>query len=149
MTKVRQIVTDNTADHVVIQLAPNSNLDMLTKTFTVPDDSGAVLGHAAQIESVVTFIDARTVLRVLGSKSAGPLIARIEVSQMLLVDGLSNLTPDLQEKTLSALRAINPMADIEEDTASSLALSSLRKGGSTQPEAPPMRHLFEWRGSVR
>ena len=45
MTKVRQIVTDNTANHVVIQLAPNSNLDVLTKTFTVPDDSGAVLGR--------------------------------------------------------------------------------------------------------
>lgn len=130
MTKVQRIAEENSADHIVIQAAPHSDLTTLAKTFTVADDSGAVLSRLARIESLVTVIDAASALDTLGSAPGRALIERIELANVIVVDGAEDLSADAFERIANAVEALNPYARLARSDEDGFALSSLR---SDQP----------------
>ena len=126
MSKIRRIVDQQTADHVLIQIPPKSDLDALAKTFTVPDEEGLILADVARIESVVTVVDGRTLQSTLAAATARLLIERIEVADMILLEGTGDLASDTQHQIMSAINALNPQARIVRSTDGSVSLSSLR-----------------------
>ena len=87
MTKVHRIVEDQSADHIIIQATPQSDLRMLAKTFTVPDDQGVVLADIAQIGSLVTVVELTGFLDILNGSGGRALIERIELCNVVLAEG--------------------------------------------------------------
>ena len=115
MTKIKRIAAEQSADHIVVHLAPKSDLDTVGKTFTVADSHGFRLGDIARLESVITVIDASNALSTLASNSSGALIERIESASMLAFESSGAITPDQFTQLVSTLRAINPGARIVGD----------------------------------
>jgi len=126
MAKVQRIAEESTADHIVIQAAPHSDLSTLAKTFTVADESGAILSNLARIESLVTVIDATTVLDALGSATGRALIERIEIANVVVIDGAADVATDVFDRILIAVEALNPHARIVRSDEDGFALTSLR-----------------------
>jgi G3E family GTPase len=126
MAKIRQIATEETADHIVIQAEPKSDLPTLAKTFTVPDDSGAVLSEVATLETMVTVIDARSLLGKLKTTSARDLIEQIEFANVIVLEGAAVLTSKVYASVVAALEALNGAARIVRSDDAQFALASLR-----------------------
>ena len=126
MSKIEQIAAEQSADHIVIQAAPSSDLVTLAKTFTVANAAGAVLSEVACIESLVAVVDARRLLTTLQTASARPLVARIELANVIAIEGAAELTPATADRVLAALEALNPRARIVRSDEEHIALSSLR-----------------------
>jgi G3E family GTPase len=112
MIKIKRIAAEQSADHIVVHLAPRSDLDTLGKTFTVADSDGFRLSDIARLESVITVIDASSVLSTLESNSSGALIERIESASMLAFENTGAMTPQHFAQLVSTLKGINPDARI-------------------------------------
>ncbi len=70
MAKVQKIADDQSAEHILIHTMPHTDLRVLAKTFTVADDTGAVLSDVARIGSLVTVVDTATFLEALEGQGA-------------------------------------------------------------------------------
>ncbi len=130
LKKVRRLAEQNLADHVVIQVPPQSDLDSLSKTFTVADDNGDILVDIAQIEQVVTMVDGPTLLETLGSDSAAVLMERVGIAHMVWVDGATELDETQTTSVVRAIEAINPGATLHLGDRDGLPVSKLMKLGS-------------------
>ena len=126
MTKIRRIAEEQTADHVVIQTGPGSDLSTLAKTFTVADGSGSMLSEVAQFQSLVTVIDARSFSSTLQSNSARQLVERIELANVIVLEGTADLTSDDKERVRCAVEALNSDVEITESDDDDFSLSSLQ-----------------------
>jgi len=125
MSKIQRISAEQSADHIVIQAPPETDLTTLAKTFTVADDEGVVLSDAARIDGLVTVIDARTLLATVQSTKGRALIERVEFANVIALVGAEVLTPKVYARVLSALEALNRDARVVRGDAERLALSSL------------------------
>ena len=126
MSKLRRIAEEGTADHVVIQTGPGSDLSTLAKTFTVADGSGAVLSDVARFQSLVTVIDARSFVKTVQSTSARQLIERIELANAIVLEGTSGLTSDAKERVLAAIEALNSDAKVTDSDEDAISIASLQ-----------------------
>jgi len=126
MSKIEQIVDEQSADHIVIQAAPSSDLVTIAKTFTVANAAGSMLSEVARIESMVAVVDARRLLATLQTTSARSLIARIELANVIVIVGVGELTPASAERVQAVLEALNPAARIARGDNEHFAISSLR-----------------------
>ena len=73
-SKIRRIAAENSADQVVIQMGPSSDLVTLAKSFTVADHNGVSLLDVAQLQSMVVVVDAQTAMEQLQSGDAWGLL---------------------------------------------------------------------------
>ena len=112
LTKVRRLAEEGRADHVVIQVPPQSDLESLAKTFTVPDDTGAVLEDVAQIQQVVTMVDGPSFLDTLRSDAAATLMERVGTAHTVWVDAATTLDADVETSVVRAIEAMNPDATL-------------------------------------
>jgi G3E family GTPase len=115
MIKIKRIAAEQSADHIVIHLAPKSDLDTLNKTFNVADADGFRLRDIARLESIITIVDASSVLLQLKSNASRALFERIEYASVLAFENTAGMKPDTYIQTLKELKAINPGARIYED----------------------------------
>ena len=125
MTKVHRIAEDQSADHILIQATPQADLRTLAKTFTVPDGQGVVLADFAQIGSLVTVVDLASFLDVLGGSGARALVERIELCNVVLAQGSSDVSSERTEQALAAIKALNSDAVVVMDNDTDLAVSAL------------------------
>jgi len=124
-SKIQRISAEQTADHVVIQASPGSDLTTLAKTFTVADGEGASLADVARIEGLVVVVNARSLLATLKGIKARALIERIEFANVIAIVEAKVLTPKVYDRVLCALKALNHEARIVRGDDDGLALSSL------------------------
>jgi G3E family GTPase len=125
MTKVQKIAEEQTADHIVIQTSPQSDLRTLAKTFTVADHDGAVLSDVARIEGFVSVIDMARFMAKLQTEAGRKHIESIELANVIVVDGASRVAVEEYAQVLSIIGAINPSARVERADEASFNLSSL------------------------
>lgn len=126
MTKVQKIAEGQTADHIVIQASPQSDLRTLAKTFTVADHDGAILSDVARIEGFVAVIDAGRFMDKLETEAGRNQIESIEMANVVVVDGASTVTSVKYDHVVSIIAAINPTARVERADSGQFNLSSLR-----------------------
>lgn len=126
MTKIRRIAANQSADHIVIWTEPNSDLTTLAKTFTVADGTGSVLSDVAQLEHLVMIVHAQNLLTSLPTSGVRALIQRIEIANVIVVDGLGELEMDGLEQVLAILGALNPEAHIVRGDRPDLGVTSLK-----------------------
>jgi G3E family GTPase len=126
MTKIQRIAAEKTADHIVIQATPHSDLVTLAKTFTVANEAGAVLSDVARLESIVMVVDARNLLSTLETPSARAMVERIELANVIVVEGLANGHKDTNAHVLAILNALNSEARITPGDTEDIGLSSLK-----------------------
>ena len=125
MTKVQKIAEDKTADHIVIQALPQSDLRTLAKTFTVADRSGAVLSEVARIEGFVSVIDVGKFLEKLQTSAGRAQIESIELANVIVVTGGSGVPSAVFDQALGVIAAVNPTARVERADEKSFSLASL------------------------
>jgi len=126
MAKVRRIADEQSAEHILIHTAPHADLRTLAKTFTVADDSGRVLSDVARIDSLVTVVDAKGFLDSLGRAGARSLMERLELANVVLLQGGSGIAPQDLEQVLGCIRAINASARVVQAEEEGFVLSALR-----------------------
>ena len=87
LTKVRKIVREGQAAHVLIQAPAHADLVTLAKTFTVADDQGKTLSSVASLQSVAVSIDTATFDSELRGKGGRGLVERIELADTIVLRG--------------------------------------------------------------
>jgi G3E family GTPase len=130
MSKIRRVATEASADHLLVHAAAHSDLKTLAKTFTVADANGALLSDNAQLQSLVAVVDAPELLKTLPTEAARPMVERIELADVIIVQGGQELPAEEGRRLDDLIRALNPTARTIREDGTKLELSSLR---SDQP----------------
>jgi len=126
MAKVQRIAEEQSAEHILIHASPHADLQTLAKTFTVADDNGAVLSDLARIGSLVTVVNAARFFETVGGANARAMIERIELSNVVLLEGTAGIDNDEVERVRGAVTALNAGASIVLADGIELDLTSLR-----------------------
>ena len=153
LKKVRRLAEQNLADHVVIQVPPQSDLDSLSKTFTVADGNGDILVDIAQIEQVVTMVDGPSLLETLRSDSAAVLMERVGIANKVWVDGANKLDDAEAVSVVRTIQSMNPGAFLHKGDEGSIPISKLMNNGSDvetgdRPEAGSVASSSDQRDSL-
>ena len=125
MAKVQRIASEQSADHILIHATPHADLRTVAKTFTVKDDNGDVLSDLAHIESLVMVIDARGFCDRLEGSVASALIERLEIANVVLIEGVAGLSESERHRVQLSIRAINAGARLVWSDDDELRLASL------------------------
>lgn len=147
MTKVRRIADEGSADHIVLQVPPASDLHALSNTFRVADESGAILAEVAHVESLVTVIDARRLLSDLETGAAPVFVERIDAARHILLEGMLSLSPEIQEEIKSMIAMLNPAAIIQSIDGEKFGLSTLRAGFEAKQSPQEIAAMCSWPGA--
>ena len=147
MAKIRKIAEDGTADHMVLQVPPESDLHALSNTFTVADESGSILAEVAHVESLVTVIDARSFMADLETGAAPVFVERIDASRHILLEGMPSLTAEIQEEIESMITMLNPAVVIQSVDGDQFGLSTLRMGFEAQQSPQEVAAMCTWPGA--
>lgn len=126
MAKIQKIADEKSADHILIHTSPHTDLRTVAKTFTVADDAGVLLSDVAHIHSLVTVVDASSFFRAIDSVGSRELFERVELANIILLEGTSNSSADEIENITAAIRALNAGARIVHSDDKGFVLSSLQ-----------------------
>lgn len=137
LSKVREIFEAQHADRVMLQVPPQSDLEALAKTFSVPDEQGDVLGDIAVIDQAVTMIDGTKMLQTLKTDSVKLLIQMVRSSNSVWIDGAESLAPSQLTEVLGALKVMNPEADVVHGHTGAIKLSEFGPQATVVPETAP------------
>jgi G3E family GTPase len=125
-TKILRIAAEQSADQVVIQTSPETDLTILAKTFTVADPAGRSLVHDARIDSLVMVIDVPGAVEQLRSNNARELFRRIELANVLWLVGASDVSPEGMADFAAVCEAINPRARVVRVDEQAITLDAVR-----------------------
>ena len=123
---IKQLATEESCKHIIIQALQNTDFTILAKTFTVANHEGFILSDIAQLTNMTIVIDTRLILDLLYSKNARYFIEQIEFANMLLLNKYLEVSKEDLEHIINVLRALNPNADIKTNKVEDLSLSSLQ-----------------------
>ena len=150
MAKIQRLADEQNTDHIVIQAAAHDDLHTLAKTFTVANDSGAVLSNVARIEHLVTVIDATQFFATFETDRVRAMLERIELANTILLEGTAGQASERIERVLVAIRALNAGAQIvladendvglaafESNAPFDLDMAPVRAAGSADPTLHP------------
>ena len=146
LTKIRRIAESDSADQVLIQTGPAADLSTVAKTFSVADQSGAVLSDVAQLQSVAMAIDARDFMLNLKGKLARPLVVHIELANVIVLEQTVDLASDDVEEIRNCILALNPDVQIVLADRTELSIASLQSTDPFDLNAPKhraMRNVLE------
>ena len=148
MAKVQKIADEQSAEHILIHTTPHTDLRVLAKTFTVADQTGAVLSDVARIGSLVTVVDTATFIETLEGPGARSLIERLELANVVLLEGASDASAQQLDQIGRSIGAINTGARVVRDDEGGPLLTSLyadqpfdldlaeqRAAGASEPNA--------------
>ncbi|MEE2837113.1 MAG: GTP-binding protein [Myxococcota bacterium] len=140
LSKVRQIFEAGHTDRLMLQVPPQSDLEALAKTFSVPDERGDVLGDIAVIDQAVTMIDGRKILQTLKTRSATLLTQMVRSSNSVWIDGADTLEPNQLTEVLGALKVMNPEADLVSGHAGAIKISEFAPQAAALDATAPQAH---------
>ena len=129
LLEIRRLARDGRFDYLLIESTGISEPLPVAETFTFADEKGASLSDVAQLDTMVTVVDALNFLNDCESgdllahrgQSIGPkdtrtvvdlLVEQVEFCDVIVVNKLDLVSAADAEQLVSILKALNPRADI-------------------------------------
>ena len=129
LLEVTRLAQEGRFDYLLIESTGISEPLPVAETFTFPLDDGISLGDVAQLDTMVTLVDARNILReletldTLAERSMGMtpddertiadlLVDQIEFANVLVLNKTDLVEPDEVHRIEALLRRMNPHAEI-------------------------------------
>ena len=151
LVEVGKMARENRFDHLVIESTGVSEPMPVAETFTFEDENGESLGDVAQIDTMVTVVDAPNFLRDYSSteslkhrdQAVGEederiivdlLNDQVEFADVILVNKTDLVSSDEVKKVHGMIRALNPQAKIHDTVDSQVPLDSVVGTGLYNPE---------------
>jgi G3E family GTPase len=142
LTEVRRLTAEGRFDHLVIEGTGIAEPLPIAATFSFRDDEGRSLSDVAEIDAMVTVVDAANLLRDYAShdflrdrgETAGEgdertivdlLVEQIEFANIIVVNKISEVPPETRAAVRGIVRALNADARIFETDFARLPLSAL------------------------
>lgn len=149
LKEVGRLASEGRFDHLVIESTGVSEPMPVAETFTFTDDSGRSLSDVAQIDTMVTVVDARNFLHDyysshdLQDRSQGVseedertvvdlLTDQIEFANVILINKTDAVTSDELADVRGIVHALNPKARVHETLNSSVPLAEVMGTGLYQ-----------------
>ncbi|MBK1834863.1 zinc metallochaperone GTPase ZigA [Roseibacillus ishigakijimensis] len=151
LLEVGKLARENRFDHLVIESTGVSEPMPVAETFTFADENGQSLGDLAQIDTMVTVVDAPNFLRDYASSDSledrdqavgegdertivDLLSDQIEFADVILVNKSDLVSEAEVHKVHGMIRALNPQAVIHDTVQSQVPLNSVLGTGLYNPD---------------
>ncbi|MDF1813214.1 MAG: zinc metallochaperone GTPase ZigA [Verrucomicrobiales bacterium] len=146
LIEVGRLAREGRFDHLLIESTGVSEPMPVAETFTFRDEDGNSLGDIAEIDTMVTVVDALNFIRdyesvenlrdrgeALGEEDERTivdlLVDQVEFANVILINKIDLVTEDVRTKIHTMLRALNPGARILETTRSEVPLDEVMGTG--------------------
>lgn len=146
LKEVRALAEDKKFDYLLIESTGISEPLPVAATFDFRDENGASLSDVAQLDTMVTVVDAANLIRNYSStdfikdrgESLGEddkrtlvdlLVEQIEFSNVIILNKTDLVTPDELSTVRSIIRSLNARAEVIETTQSKVNLKSILHTG--------------------
>jgi G3E family GTPase len=146
LQEVRRLAAENRFDYLLIESTGISEPLPVAATFDFRSDAGASLRDVARLDTMVTVVDAASLLKDYTSKeflkdrgeSIGDtdqrtlvdlLVSQIEFADVIVLNKMDRATYEEVAAAKRILRALNPCADIIEATMGSVSLEHVLNTG--------------------
>lgn len=151
LQEVGKLAREGRFDHLVIESTGVSEPMPVAETFTFEDENGASLGDIAEIDTMVTVVDAPNFLRdystterladrgqAVGEEDERTIVDllsdQIDFSDVVLVNKVDLISPKERHKVHGMIRALNPQAVIHDSVNSDVPLDAVLGTGRYDPE---------------
>lgn len=151
LLEVRRLADEGRFDALLIESTGISEPLPVAETFTFEDEDGTTLGEVAQLDTMVTVVDASTFLdecdglddlaqRGIGLSDEDErtivdlLVDQVEFADTIVLNKADLATPEVLDRTEALIRALNPRARILRATRSEVPLSEVLQTGRFDPE---------------
>lgn len=142
LIEVGKMARENRFDHLVIESTGVSEPMPVAETFTFEDENGQSLGDIAQIDTMVTVVDAPNFLRdyssteslndrdqAIGKEDERTIVDllndQIEFADVILVNKTDLVSDEEVKKVHGMIRALNPQVIIHDTVNSNIQLSAV------------------------
>jgi G3E family GTPase len=146
LQEVSKLAREGRFDHLVIESTGVSEPMPVAETFTFTDEAGQSLSDLAQLDTMVTVVDARNFLtdyyseHDLQDRNQGVsehdertlvdlLTDQIEFANVILINKIDSVSQSELGDVRAVVKALNPRAKVYETANSSVALSSIMGTG--------------------
>ncbi|MEM9079345.1 MAG: zinc metallochaperone GTPase ZigA [Verrucomicrobiota bacterium] len=151
LLEVGKLARENRFDHLVIESTGVSEPMPVAETFTFADETGQSLGDIAEIDTMVTVVDAPNFLRDFSSRDSledrGQAVGeedertivnllndQIEFADVILVNKTDLVSNQSVKEVHGMIRALNPQAVIHDTVESQVPLNFVIGTGLYNPE---------------
>lgn len=142
LLQVRQLAEEGRFDHLLIESSGIGEPLPVAATFDFTDENGQSLNDVARIDTMVTVVDGHNLLRDFSSRDllahrgqvaaeedkrslASLLTEQIEFANVIVLNKLDLVSPELREELHGLLMALNPGAEIVEAVRGNVPLDRL------------------------
>lgn len=146
LKEVSKLARDGRFDSLLIESTGVSEPMPVAETFTFEDEDGRSLSDVAQLDTMVTVVDARNFLNDYYStedlqqrgQAVSPedgrtivhlLTDQIEFANVILINKTDSVTPDELADIRGVIKALNPKAKVHETTQSQVPLDAVMNTG--------------------
>jgi G3E family GTPase len=152
LKEVTRLAGEHRFDYLLIESTGISEPMPVAATFAVRDESGFSLADVAQLDTMVTVVDAGTILpdfcsteslrdrgEALGEEDERTLVDlltdQIEFANVIVLNKVDRMTPEMRHDALAVIRALNPTARVVETRQGRVALTEILNTGRFDFEA--------------
>ena len=163
LQEVRKLASQNRFDHLVIESTGVSEPMPVAETFTFEDENGSSLGEIAEIDTMVTVVDAPNFLhdystteqlvdrgQAVGEEDVRTIVDllsdQIDFADVILINKTDLISPDQLHEVHGMIRALNPRAEIHDTVNSEVPLSEVLGTGRFDSERAAQRE--DWLASL-
>jgi len=142
LLEVGKLAREGRFDHLLIESTGVSEPMPVAETFTFRDEEGRSLGDVAEIDTMVTVVDALNFLRdyesvedlrdrgeALGEEDdrsiVDLLVDQVEFANVILINKIDLISEEQRRRIRAMIGALNPTATLHETTNSQVALDSV------------------------
>lgn len=159
LTEVRRLAESGRYDYLLIEGTGIAEPLPIAATFSFRDENGQALEDVARLDTMVTVVDAINLLKDFGSQdflkdrgeTAAPedertladlLTDQIEFADVVIVNKISDVTPDKRDLVLKVVRGLNPDARVIETDMARVDLGDVLDTGCFDSEKAEMHPLW-------
>ncbi|TLD69168.1 GTP-binding protein [Phragmitibacter flavus] len=142
LIEINKLAREGRFDHLVIESTGVSEPMPVAETFTFKDENGRSLSDVANIDTMVTVVDAKNFLtdfrttqtlkqrqQALGEEDTRTivdlLVDQIEFANVILINKTDTVTPAELQEIRATISALNPAATIHHTTQSAIPLNHI------------------------
>ena len=159
LTEVRRLAESGRYDYLLIEGTGIAEPLPIAATFSFRGEDDQALEDIARLDTMVTVVDAINLLSDFGSRDflrdrgetagaedertlADLLTDQIEFADVVIVNKISDVTPDQRDLVLKVVRGLNPDARVIETDWARVQLSDVLDTGRFDPEKAEMHPLW-------
>lgn len=149
LIEVSRLAREGRFDYLLIESTGISEPLPVAETFTFEDEEGASLSSVAQLDTMVTVVDAGNFMNDFGSwddlldrrmglnedddrNIVDLLVDQVEFADVILINKTDQVTPDELKQLQQVIQRLNPNADVIHATESRVPLSKIMGTGRFQ-----------------